>query len=97
MSETFTKIGTPEMSNQIPEQRWKELIDQYGSVRLFIDGNAGCALLGLNLQEGEAEFVEVGPHLKDDTASSPERRAMTQALRKLKERCGGVALPYAFC
>lgn len=84
------------MKSQIPEQRWKELVDQYGSARLFIDGNAGCALLGPDLQEGEAEFEIVGPHLKGDTASSPEQRAMTQALRKLKERCGGVSLPYAF-
>lgn len=26
---------------------------------LSVDGNCGCALLGENLQEGEAEFVEI--------------------------------------
>ena len=28
---------------------------------LGIDGNCGFALLGVNLQEGEAEFVEIEP------------------------------------
>lgn len=62
---------------------------------LGVDGNAGFALLGENLQEGEAEFVEIDLPLA--TSSDPKRyynsewcaaakRASTKAYRKLKER-----------
>ena len=62
---------------------------KYGTAELGIDGNAGFALVGENLQEGEAEFVTVPygderfPH--DEHA---ECWAATQALRKLEERLG---------
>jgi hypothetical protein len=82
---------------RIPDERVDALINEYGSVRLSMDGNAGCALLGPDLMEGEVCFVEVGPHLKikGETASSPERRAMAQAMRKMRERCGR-SVPYHF-
>ncbi len=84
------------MGDRISPARQEMLQDQSGSVALFMDGNAGCALLGPDLQEGEAEFVTVGPYLKNDTASSPERRAMTQALNLLRGRCES-PLSYRFC
>lgn len=54
---------------------------------LKVDGNCGCALLGANLQEGEAEFVEVAPR-KDEPLHEAEVRACWAALKKLKERLG---------
>lgn len=64
------------------------------TVRLNIDGNAGCALLGVNLQAGEAEFVCVDdcPKGKDGKpvheGNLAFRWACTQALRKLEKRLG---------
>jgi hypothetical protein len=55
---------------------------------LSVDGDHGCALVGENLQEGEAEFVKVEPR-KDEYICDAEVRACTQAYRKLKAR-----LPY---
>jgi hypothetical protein len=60
-----------------------------------IDGNCGFALLGPNLQEGEAEFVEIALPL--EASQSPTRynniewrrhalRAATTAYRRLRER-----------
>ena len=62
---------------------------------LGIDGNAGFALLGENLQEGEAEFVEIA--LPVEASKDPNRYqhsewvkaakiAATAAYRKLKAR-----------
>ena len=57
---------------------------------LSIDGNYACALLGENLQEGEAEFVEIiypdGKNASD--AYKWERAAAFRALYKLRERLG---------
>jgi len=54
---------------------------------LSVDGNAGCALLGENLQEGEAEFVVVaqrpGEHLYE-----AEVRACWAAFKNLRTRLG---------
>lgn len=49
---------------------------------LGIDGNCGYALLGPNLQEGEAEFVEIEAPFD----SLAEKRACKKALDKLRER-----------
>ena len=62
---------------------------------LGIDGNCGFARLGPNLQEGEAEFVEIALSL--EASKDPARyhniewsraatRAATTAYRRLKER-----------
>ncbi len=62
---------------------------------LGIDGNAGFALLGEDLQVGEAEFVTID--LPPEASKDPNRyhksewvsaakRAATAAYRKLKER-----------
>lgn len=54
---------------------------------LGVDGNCGFALLGEDIQAGEAEFVEVmkrpGEHI--DYA---RERAATRAYRKLEARLG---------
>ena len=52
---------------------------------LSVDGNCGCALLGENLQEGEAEFVEVAPR-KDEQLHEAEIRACWATFKKLKSR-----------
>lgn len=62
---------------------------------LGVDGNCGFALLGENLQEGEAEFVEIA--LPPEASKDPNRYfhsewtraakiAATAAYRKLKAR-----------
>lgn len=60
---------------------------------LFLDGNAACALLGEDLQSGEAEFVEINEvrtelrkRHPDIYESEIERAAMFRAYRKLKDR-----------
>lgn len=62
---------------------------------LGIDGNAGFALLGEDLQIGEAEFVEIALPVSDSTNPnryhnsewvSAAKRAATAAYRKLKAR-----------
>lgn len=61
----------------------------YGTVHLSIDGNCGCALVGENLMEGEAEFVciddapEIYTELRDK-----EKWSMTQAHKRLCDRLG---------
>jgi len=63
---------------------------------LSIDGSHACALLGKNLQEGEAEFVEIiypdGKNASD--AYKPERAAAFRALYKLRKRLG-IEITYA--
>ena len=59
------------------------------TVILTMDGNCGCALLGENIQEGEAEFVciddapDIYTNIKDK-----ERWAITQAHKRLCKRLG---------
>lgn len=62
---------------------------------LSVDGNAGCALLGANLQEGEAEFVTVECR-DDEHISQAEVRACYQALKALRNRLGKPDLSYAW-
>ena len=57
---------------------------------LGMDGNCGFALLGENLQEGEAEFEEVrGTELHPDpTSAGAKRQAINRAYTRLKTRLG---------
>lgn len=57
-------------------------------VHLGIDGNAGFALLGPNLQEGEAEFVTV-VQVSDEPFSRAQVRAARHAHANLEKRLGG--------
>lgn len=52
---------------------------------LGVDGNCGFALLGENLQEGEAEFVEIKKS-SFESIEQAEDRASRQAFNKLRER-----------
>lgn len=52
-----------------------------------IDGNCGFALLGENLQEGEAEFVEV-VEVRGENIYKAQIRAATRAFRALEARLG---------
>ena len=60
---------------------------------LGVDGNAGFALLGENIQEGECEFVTVEKR-KDEPLHIAEARAATQAYNALKHRLGLDGLSY---
>lgn len=77
---------------------------------LGIDGNCGFALLGRDLQEGEAEFVEI-PAVQPDNSTHHERYtqertmerrqgarlwAAKQALFRLRARLGKPTLSYYF-
>lgn len=73
---------------------------------LSVDGNCGCALLGENLQEGEAEFVEIDSPIQPGTDEWPRRyfyrlwedaaaRACGIAYRRLRERLPGRVISYA--
>lgn len=70
---------------------------------LGVDGNAGFARLGENLQEGEAEFVEID--LPNEASKDPNRYhkiewvdaakiAINKAYRKLKERLSDQEFSY---
>ncbi len=65
----------------------------YTRAELGIDGNAGYALLGPNIQVGEAEFVTVEQD-NNELLSHAEMRAAKAALRKLRERLGQPELSY---
>jgi len=69
------------------------------SVALFMDGDCGCALLGEDLQSGEAEFVcvkDVPKFHGVPIPSCPERWAMKQAYDRLIKRLGGERLRYHY-
>ena len=55
--------------------------------RWSVDGDHGCALIGANLQEGEAEFVQVAPRDLEPVYMA-ETRACYQAFHKLLLRLG---------
>ena len=65
----------------------------YERAELGIDGNAGYALLGPNIQEGEAEFVTVVQD-NSELLSSAEMRAAKLALAHLRGRLGQPDLSY---
>lgn len=59
------------------------------TVRLSMDGNCGCALLGPDLMEGHVEFVclDDAPPIYTHK-SDKEKWAMTQAHKRLCQRLG---------
>jgi hypothetical protein len=65
----------------------------YVRAELGIDGNAGYALLGPNIQEGESEFVLI-EQSDDELLSHAEMRAAKQALAKLGARLNLGELSY---
>lgn len=67
------------------QQRWEE--NEMKRAILSVDGNCGCALLGENLQEGEAEFVEIRPR-SDEPLHEAEVRACWAAFNNLMKRLG---------
>ncbi len=78
----------------------QELRDQFGRAELGIDGNAAFALLGPDLQEGEAEFVEIPDHLLNNQDQEVQIGATLTypklALKKLRERLNMPDLSYFF-
>lgn len=56
------------------------------TIYLSIDGDHACALIGENLQEGEAEFDKVNPD--DKTLKSAEWHAAMRAKKTLEDRLG---------
>ncbi len=68
------------------ERKRKEEREKAMKVQLGIDGNCGFALLGEDLQNGEAEFVEfqTSPEVADTIAA--KRAACDQAFKNLKTR-----------
>ena len=81
----------------------KELNHELERAELGVDGNAGFALLGANLQIGEAEFVEIA--LSPEASKDPNRyhhsewcvaakRAANLAYQKLKARMGSKEISY---
>lgn len=59
---------------------------------LSVDGNCGCALFGENLQEGEAECVEIIQRYGEPLHEA-ETRACWQAFQHLKAR---LAIPLTY-
>ena len=61
----------------------------YGTAVLSMDGNCGCCLVGINLMEGEAEFVCIddAPPIHENIRDK-EKWAMTQAHKRLCARLG---------
>ena len=68
---------------------------KYDRAELGVDGNAGFAFLGPDLQMGEAEFVTIDP-IGNESVELASGRACKQALRKLRERLGLPKMPYYF-
>lgn len=60
-----------------------------------IDGNCGSTLLGENLQEGEAEFVEIPAEDGVRTLHQREVWACNKSYQTLKNRLGLDHLSYA--
>ena len=54
--------------------------------QLGIDGNCGFALLGENLQEGEAEFEEFTGDPKTSEGARQAKFAINRAYQRLKAR-----------
>lgn len=81
----------------------KEVVADLERAELGVDGNAGFALLGGDLQMGEAEFVEIA--LPVEASRDPNRyhhsewcaaakRATNLAFTKLKARMGDKKISY---
>jgi len=68
---------------------------KYARAELGVDGNAGFALIGPDLQTGEAEFVTIEP-IGNESGELAGGRACKQALRRLRQKLGLPKLPYYF-
>lgn len=55
---------------------------------LGIDGNCGFALVGRDIQEGEAEFEPFGGDVKTSEGARQAKLAINIAYRRLKARIG---------
>lgn len=55
---------------------------------LGVDGNCGFALLGANIQEGEAEFEEFAGDVRTSEGTRQAKLAINRAFRRLKARIG---------
>lgn len=66
-----------------------QLVEQFGRAKLGVDGNCGFALLGADIQSGEAEFSEINPEQDDGP-----RQAAYRALKTLRARLGLPNLSY---
>jgi hypothetical protein len=64
--------------------------------QLGIDGNCGFALLGDDLQSGEAEFVEIAAPTYERAVSADEVAAARQAFENLKLRLNMPNLSFYF-
>lgn len=53
---------------------------------LGVDGNCGFALVGPNLQEGEAEFEEFAEDVKTSEGARQAKLAINRAYQRLKTR-----------
>jgi cytochrome c2 len=87
-----------------------ELIEKYERAELGIDGNCGFALLGPDIQEGEAEFVEILPvnratlpktrheeftgEVESGRKLGEKLRACQTAMENLRNRLGAPSLSY---
>lgn len=71
-------------------QRMKERLEEIAMERaeLGIDGNCGFALVGPNIQEGEAEFEEIRATKlnPDPNSDGAKKQAIDRAYRRLKGR-----------
>lgn len=70
----------------------QELVEKYGRAQLGIDGNCGFALLGGDLQEGEAAFSEI----QEPNDTDSQLFAAKRALYQLRERLNMPELSYYF-
>lgn len=70
------------------------MTETYDRAELGIDGNCGYALLGANLQEGEAEFVEIAD--PENTSGDEYKIACKKALQALRQRLNRPDLGYYF-
>lgn len=66
----------------------------WGRAKVGVDGNCGFALLGEDLQSGEAEFSEIEPATAKRSRYRQERAAWGRALSALEKRLGSGPLRY---
>jgi len=79
-------------------------LDVTQRAELGIDGNCGFALIGPNIQEGEAEFVEIPTATADPENSFVRPKgedaaklwACKEALRRLRTRLNAPNMSYYF-
>jgi hypothetical protein len=83
---------------KVEQSNAERLLADYGRAHLGIDGNCGFALLGPDIQEGEAEFVEIAP-TREAAYHAPlgdKLTACKSALQKLRDRLNLPNLSYYF-